>query len=272
MSMIIGALTRSCIFYPPLQTVPGEKFEVKVKGTPLYGQPPWWGWGSSDDEIYNYPNTATIMEGDSHAEQQALSLKKKKLTKKDALEMAQRRHSLGTFSVLSESKARIVTTRTSKTTYDPERDRAMKEREEFVVFQKKSALPSPGYSDQLSPVFENSTSRDWEKPISHSDNVERETSLAECDSSLENSPDDCSEGLSRPGSYEIPFIPDYDEIPERPVSQKSEKGKIGVQDNSQKSAVDKQNRVTRKKPVNKIKKRTTSSDASAKNGKTSSGK
>lgn len=244
-----------------------------VKGSPLYGQPPWWGWGSSDDEIYNYPNTATILDsGDSQAGQPALALKKKKLTKKDALEMAQRRHSIGTVSVLSESKARIVTTRTSKATYDPEQERAMKQREEFVVFQKKSALPSPGYSDQLSPVFENSTSRDWEMPNSHRENVQRDSSLAECDLSLENSPDDCSEEHSRPGSYEIPFIPDYDEIPERPVSQKSEKAKVGSQDDVRKSAAaDEQDKVTRKKLTSKIKKRTAVPDTSAKNGKTSSG-
>ena len=251
--------------------MPGEKFEMIVKGSPLYGQPPWWGWGSSDDEVYNYPNTATIVEGTSQGGQALSSLKKKKLTKKDALEMAQRRHSIGTVSVLSESKARIVTTRTSKTTYDPEQDKAMKQREEFVVFQKKSALPGPGYSDQLSPVFENSTSRDWEMPNSHSENAERDSSLAECDSSLENSPDDSSEGHSRP-SYEIPFIPDYGEIPERPVSQKSDKSKQATPDDVRKSVVDKQERITRKKPTSKIKKKVTASDGQARNGKISSGK
>ena len=251
--------------------MPAEKFEMIVKGSPLYGQPPWWGWGSSDDEIYNYPNTATIVEGTSQGGQEALSLKKKKLTKQEALEMAQRRHSIGTVSVLSESKARIVTTRTSKTTFDPEQDRAMKQREEFVVFQKKSALPSPGYSDQLSPVFENSTSRDWEMPNSHRENAERDSSRAECDSSLENSPDDSSELHPRP-AYEIPFVPDYDEIPERPVSQKSDRGKQATQDDVRKSAVEKQDRITRKKPTSKIKKKVTASDGTPKNGKTSSGK
>lgn len=252
-----------------LLTAPGEKLEMIVKGSPLYGQPPWWGWGSSDDEIYNYPNTATILEGgDSQAGQQALSLKKKKITKKDALEMAQRRHSIGTVSVLSESKARIVTTRTSNTTYDPEQERAMKQREEFVVFQKKSSLPSPGYSEQLSPVFENSTSKDWEMPSSHNDQAERDSS-----SSTENSPDDGSEGHTRLGSsYEIPFIPDYDEVPERPVSLKSDKGKIASQDAVRKSSAEKQDRVVRKKPTSKIKKRVTASDAPGKNGKLASSK
>lgn len=248
-------------------SVPNEKFEMLVKGSPLYGQPPWWGWGSSDDEVYNYPNTATILEGDNQPGQQGLALKKKKITKKDALEMAQRRHSVGTVSVLSESKARIVTTKTSKTTFDTEQEKAMKQREEFVVFQKKSTLPSPGYSDQLSPVFENSTSRDWEMPKSQSENA----SLVECDSSLENSTDDCSEGHPRLGSsYEIPFIPDYDEIPERPVSQKSDKGKMGSQNDVRKTTVDKQDRVTRKKPTSKLKKKNVGSDVPTKNGKTSS--
>ena len=183
--------------------------------------------------------------------------------------MAQRRHSVGTVSVLSESKARIVTTKTSKTTFDTEQEKAMKQREEFVVFQKKSTLPSPGYSDQLSPVFENSTSRDWEMPKSQSENA----SLVECDSSLENSTDDCSEGHPRLGSsYEIPFIPDYDEIPEQPVSQKSDKGKMGSQNDVRKTTVDKQDRVTRKKPTSKLKKKNDGSDVPTKNGKTSSGK
>ena len=241
-----------------------------MKGSPLYGQPPWWGWGSSDDEIYNYPNTATIREGaDTQAAgQQALSLKKKKLNKKDALEMAQRRHSIGTVSVLSESKARIVTTRTSNTTHDSEQERAMKQREEFVVFQKKSSLPSPGYGEQLSPVFENSTSRDWEIATSHSEQAERESS-----SSTENSPDDTSEGHSRLGSsYEIPFVPDYDEVPERPVSLKSDKGKTTSHDASRKSVAEKQDRVIRKKPSSKIKKRIASSDATGRSGKPASGK
>ncbi|XP_078349659.1 uncharacterized protein LOC144634544 isoform X2 [Oculina patagonica] len=249
-------------------SAPSEKLEMLVKGSPLYGQPPWWGWGSSDDEIYNYPNTATILEGgDSQtAGQQALSLKKKKITKKDALEMAQRRHSIGTVSVLSESKARIVTTRTSNTTYDPEQERAMKQREEFVVFQKKSSLPSPGYSEQLSPVFENSTSKDWEMPSARNEQAERDSS-----SSTENSPDDGSEGHSRLGSsYEIPFIPDYDEVPERPVSLKSDKGKIAPQDVARKGSAEKQDRVVRKKPTSKVKKRVTASDAPAKNGKLAS--
>lgn len=249
--------------------MPGEKLEMIMKGSPLYGQPPWWGWGSSDEEIYNYPNTATILEGgDTQTGQQALSLKKKKLNKKDALEMAQRRHSIGTVSVLSESKARIVTTRTSNTTYDPEQERAMKQREEFVMFQKKSSLPSPGYSEQLSPVFENSTSRDWEIPTSHNEQAERESS-----SSTENSPDDASEGHSRLGSsYEIPFIPDYDEVPERPVSLKSDKGKTTPHDAARKSSAEKQDRVIRKKPSNKIKKRIAASDATGRSGKPASGK
>ena len=250
--------------------MPGDKLEMIVKGSPLYGQPPWWGWGSSDDEIYNYPNTATILEGGDTqvGHQQALSLKKKKLNKKDALEMAQRRHSIGTVSVMSESKARIVTTRTSNTTYDPEQERAMKQREEFVVFQKKSSLPSPGYSEQLSPVFENSTSRDWEIPTSHNEQVERDSS-----SSTENSLDDGSEGHSRLGSsYEIPFIPDYDEVPERPVSLKSDKGKTPSHDPVRKSSAEKQDRVIRKKPTSKIKKRIATSDVTLKNGKAASGK
>ncbi|KAJ7370655.1 hypothetical protein OS493_030769 [Desmophyllum pertusum] len=59
-------------------------------------------------------------------------------------------------------------------------------------------------------------------PSSHNDQVERDS----C-SSTDNSLDDGSEGHSRLGSsYEIPFIPDYDEVPERPVSLKSDKGKI----------------------------------------------
>ena len=182
--------------------------------------------------------------------------------------MAQRRHSIGTVSVLSESKARIVTTRTSNTTYDPEQERAMKQREEFVMFQKKSSLPSPGYSEQLSPVFENSTSRDWEIPTSHNEQAERESS-----SSTENSPDDASEGHSRLGSsYEIPFIPDYDEVPERPVSLKSDKGKTTPHDAARKSSAEKQDRVIRKKPSNKIKKRIAASDATGRSGKPASGK
>lgn len=240
-----------------------------VKGSPLYGQPPWWGWGSSDEEIYNYPNTATILDGgDSQAGQQALAVKKKKLAKKDALEMAQRRHSIGTVSVLSESKARIVTTRTSNTPYNPEQERAMKQREEFVLYQKKSSLPSPGYSEQLSPVFENSTSKDWETPFSHNERAERDSS-----SCAENSPEDGSEGHSRPGScYEIPYIPDYDEVPERPVSLKSDKGKTAAQDGVRKGSAEKQDRVVRKKPTSKIKKRVITSDASTKNGKLASSK
>jgi len=242
-----------------------------MKGSPLYGQPPWWGWGSSDEEIYNYPNTATILkEGDSQAGQQALTLKKKKLNKKDALEMEQRRHSIGTVSVLSESKARIVTTRTSNTTYDPEQDRAMKQRDEFVVFQKKSSLPSPGYSEQLSPVFENSTSKDWEIPTSHNEKAEREST---CSSSAETSPDDTSDGRSRLGSsYEIPFIPDYGEVPERPVSLKSDKGKTAPIDAARKGSAEKQDRVVRKKPTSKIKKRIAASDATGRSGKPASGK
>lgn len=240
-----------------------------VKGSPLYGQPPWWGWGSSDDEIYNYPNTASILEADTQAGQKVVALKKKKLTKKDALEMAQRRHSIATTSVLSESKERIVATRTSKTTYEsPEQNKAMKEREEYVLFQKKSSLPYPEYSDQLSPVFENSTSRDWELPDSQSE----KSSLLECDSSQENSPDDCIEGHSRPGSsYEIPIIPDYEEIPERPVSQKSDKNKLRSQEDVRKSAAGKQDGAARKKVTSKVKKRILSADAPTKNGKTSSG-
>lgn len=249
--------------------MPGEKLEMIMKGSPLYGQPPWWGWGSSDDEVYNYPNTATILEGgDTQAGQQALSLKKKKLNKKDALEMAERRHSIGTVSVLSESKARIVTTRTSNTSYDPEQERAMKQREEFVVFQKKSSLPSPGYSEQLSPVFENSTSRDWEIATSHNDQAERGSS-----SSTDNSPDDTSEEHSRLGSsYEIPFVPDYDEVPERPVSLKSDKGNATSHDVARKNSAEKQDRVIRKKHTSKIKKRIAVSDTAGRNGKTTSGK
>lgn len=239
-----------------------------VKGSPLYGQPPWWGWGSSDDEIYNYPNTATLVEGEAKGVQQALSMRKKKLTKKDALEMTQRRHSIGTVSVLSESKARIVTTRTSNSTYVPEQ--LMNQRDEFRVHQKNSSLPSPGYSDQLSPVFENSTSRDWEMPNSHGEN-ERGSNLTEYDSSVENSADDSNDGHSRP-AYEIPFIPDYDEIPERPVSQKSNKGNQPTRDDVRSSAStgDKQDRTTRKKPISKIKNRTPGSEAVIKDGKTSS--
>lgn len=254
-----------------LETAPGpENFKMIVKGSPLYGQPPWWGWGSSDDEIYNYPNTATLLEGEAKGVQQALSMRKKKLTKKDALEMTQRRHSIGTVSVLSESKARIVTTRTSNSTYVP--DQLMNQRDEVRVHQKNSSLPSPGYSDQLSPVFENSTSRDWEMPNSHGEN-ERGSNLTEYDSSVENSADDSNDGHSRP-AYEIPFIPDYDEIPERPVSQKSNKGKQPTRDDVRSSAStgDKQDRTTRKKPISKIKKRTPGSEAVIKDGKTSSGK
>lgn len=240
--------------------MPGEKHDMIVKGSPLYGQPPWWGWGSSDDEIYNYPNTATVL--DTSDSQQALALKKKKLSKKDALEMAQRRHSIGTVSVLSESRARIVTTRTSK---NPEPERATKQREEFVVFQKKSSLPGPGYNEQLSPVFENSTSRDWEMPGSLNKPGERGSS-----SSPENSLDDGSETHSRLGSsYEIPYVPDYDEVPERPVSLKSDKGKVASQDVTRKGSAEKQDRIVRKKPTSKVKKRIVSTDAPAKNGKPS---
>lgn len=234
-----------------------------VKGSPLYGQPPWWGWGSSDDEIYNYPNTATILE--SGDDQQPLALRKKKLSKKDALEMAQRRHSIGTVSVLSESRARIVTTRTSK---NPELDKAMKQREEFVVFQKRSSLPGPGHNEQLSPVFENSTSRDWQLP-----NALHEPGELDSTSSVENSSGDGSEVLPRLGSsYEVPYIPDYDELPERPVSLKSDKGKIASPDASRKGSSEKQERIARKKPTSKVKKKIVSTDVPAKNGKALSGK
>lgn len=233
-----------------------------VKGSPLYGQPPWWGWGSSDDEIYNYPNTATILE--SGDDQQPLALRKKKLSKKDALEMAQRRHSIGTVSVLSESTARIVTTRTSK---NPELDKAMKQREEFVVFQKRSSLPGPGHNEQLSPVFENSTSRDWQLP-----NALHEPGELDSTSSVENSSGDGSEVHPRLGSsYEVPYIPDYDELPERPVSLKSDKGKIASQDASRKGSSEKQERIARKKPTSKVKKKIVSTDVPAKNGKALSG-
>lgn len=252
----------------PLSVSSGEKLKMMVKGSPLYGQPPWWGWGSSDDEIYNYPNTATIpTEGDSQTVpgQQALAVRRKKMTKKDALEMAQRRHSVGAVSVLSESKASIITTRTSKTTYHPEQDRTLKQPAEFGNYQKKASLASPEYSDQLSPVFENSTSRDWEMPNARSEKSEWSPGHAECDSSLENSPDDSSEGHSRPSSYEIPFIPGYGEIPERPVSQKSEKGILKAsQDDVHSSALDKQDRTSRKKLISKVKKRTGTPDVMAK--------
>lgn len=242
--------------------VPAEKHEMLVKGSPLYGQPPWWGWGSSDDEIYNYPNTATLLE--SGDDQQTLALRKKKLSKKNAVEMAQRRHSIGTVSVLSESRARIVTTRTSK---NPEKDQAMKQREEFVVFEKRSSLPGPGYNEQLSPVFENSTSRDWQMP-----NALNEPGKLDSTSTAESSPDDGSELHSRLGSsYEIPHIPDYDELPERPVSLKSDKGKVASQDATRKGSAEKQERIVRKKPTSKIKKKIVSMDVPAKSGKALSG-
>lgn len=250
-------------YFPFCYTVPAEKHDMLVKGSPLYGQPPWWGWGSSDDEIYNYPNTATILE--SGDDQQPLALRKKKLSKKDALEMAQRRHSIGTVSVLSESRARIVTTRTSK---NPELDKAMKQREEFVVFQKSSSLPGPGHNEQLSPVFENSTSRDWQLP-----NALHEPGELDSMSSVENSSGDGSEVHPRLGSsYEVPYIPDYDELPERPVSLKSDKGKIASPDASRKGSSEKQERIARKKPTSKVKKKIVSTDVPAKNGKALSGK
>lgn len=241
----------------PLSVPSGDKLKMMVKGSPLYGQPPWWGWGSSDEEIYSYPNTASIAaesEGQTVAGQQALAVRRKKLSTKEALEMTQRRDSLGTVSVMAESQASIITTRTSKTTYHPEQDRTNKQPGDSGKYQ--TSIPSPGYGDQLSPVFENSTSRDWETLRSRSENPE-------CDSSLENSPDDSSDGRS---AYEIPFVPDYDEIPERPVSQKSEKRRpLANQDDVRGSGLDKQDRTPRKKSINKVKKRIGSADALTKN-------
>lgn len=242
----------------------GDKLKMMVKGSPLYGQPPWWGWGSSDEEIYSYPNTATIAaesDGQTVAGQQALAVRRKKLSTKEALEMTQRRDSLGTVSVMAESQASIITTRTSKTTYHPEQDRTNKQPGDSGKYQ--TSIPSPGYGDQLSPVFENSTSRDWETLNSRGENPE-------CDSSLENSPDDSSDGRS---AYEIPFIPDYDEIPERPVSQKSEKRRpLANQDDVRGSGLDNQDRTPRKKPINKVKKRIGSVDAQTKNAGRTPGK
>ena len=251
----------------------GDKLKVMVKGSPLYGQPPWWGWGSSDEEIYSYPNAATVAaESDSQtvAGQQALAVRRKKLSKKEALEMTERRHSLGTVSVMSESQASIITTRTSKTMYHPEQDRTNKQPGDLGKYQ--TSIPCPGYSDQLSPVFENSTSRDWETFNSRGENPELSQKLAECDSSLEYSPDDSSDGHSR-SAYEIPFIPDYDEIPERPVSQKSEKGRPQAnQDDVRGSGLDKQDRTPKKKSINKVKKRIGTADALTKNAGRTPGK
>ena len=243
-----------------------------VKGSPLYGQPPWWGWGSSDDEVYSYPNTATILDSENHAlPQQALDVRRKKpLAKRDTIEMAQRRNITGSVSVLSESKAQIVTT--SQMTYDSGPERALKQRQECIVFQKETGVPRPSYGDQLSPVFENSTTMDWESPSSYKERIEQDATLRNFDSSADTSPDDASDEHWR-YSYEIPFIPDYDEVPERPVSQKRDRGKGTNRDSLGESTLeDKQDRLSRKKSCGKIKKKTVPLDISGKDGRAATGK
>lgn len=240
-----------------------------AKGSPLYGQPPWWGWGS-DDEVYTYPHTSSFTEGDENStgvtSQQTVLLRKKKLlTKKDSVELAQKRH---TVAVLSESKEQIYT-RTAEMLYETKCKKESGEQRECVVYGKNPALPIGTYNDQLSPVFEHCTSADWETAGS----VRQRDQLFGNDEGGTVVDDSSEEGslskLRNSLTYEIPIIPDYGEIPDKPVSEKRDRKVSDKREDSKISARNTEEGNSKRKVASRLKRRpgVEKSGRNAKSGK-----
>ena len=192
-----------------MSTVHGDRYDTIIKGSPLYGQPPWWGWGSSDEEVYSYPNTSTMVargEGglDVTTKHMVTLHKKKQLTKPKCEQNTQ---SVGSVSVVSKSKTARI-------------GRTVREQAEYVIVKRKSSLTSGKVSsDSLSPVSEHKSSPDWELVDSDQWQPGRELRLEEFGGRT-------IEQLKMSTSFEIPNVPEFKELPEKPVSVK--KTKTGI--------------------------------------------
>lgn len=168
----------------------------------MYGQPSWWGWESSDDEFYTYPNSATVVT-------QAGTLA---IPTQNCTVLQSRIH---------RNKARIEhSLRSGSGTKDgmfskrhDEDSEFLKERSQSLYSQSTVPLSRNGLKQLSHPVHNVPTFGAWE---------------AVPQGSFDEGPEDLGldgdEKLLRTSlSYHIPLMPEFGEIPEEPVSDKSGK-------------------------------------------------
>ena len=193
-------------------TAPGDCYNATVKRSPLYGQPPWWGWGSSDEEVYSYPNTSTVVSRDDRGgvrttEHTVILHNKDQLAKP---KYDRDTHTVGSVSMVSKSK----TARVGKT---------VREQAEYVIVRKKSSLSRKSLSNESSPISEINSSSDWEAVDSDQWQSGNELRLEDFDSRTD-------ENLKMVSSFELPELL---ELPEKPINVKRIKGARIINENFQ---------------------------------------
>ena len=173
--------------------------------------------------MYTYPHTSSLIEDaqaspDVPTSQHTVMLRKKRLlTKKEAVNVAHNSH---TVAVVSESREQIFT-RSSGPPLEARRTNG--NGSESVVYRGKAAIPLTSTESQLSPVFEQCTSGDWETVEAAR---RRERLLGNSGEAMKACSDEdgaAPNSFRNSLTYEIPFIPDFDEIPERPVNERAER-------------------------------------------------
>lgn len=212
-------------------TAHGDRYDTTVKGSPLYGQPPWWGWGSSDEEVYSYPNTSTIVAKGEQVSgvstQHTIMLHNNNQITKP--KHNQNMQAVGSVSMVSKSKTAQI-------------GKTVREQAEYVIVRKKSSMTRKNVSAKSSPVSRKGSSTDLEVVDSDQWQSGNELQLEDFESRT------ADENLKMPLSFDT--VPELTELPEKPVSVKRTKEK-GIGDehfHQKKNEINKKNKKVVSKP------------------------
>lgn len=152
-----------------------------MHGSKLYGQPSWWGWGSSDEEIYTYPNCATVVSQSGTTQCTVLQQR----IKRNKSNIEQHYTSL----------KKPATTKTTRTLTSP-----------------ATSVLTTRNVQEFSNIYNIPMFGAWES-VPHGSYVE----------GLEEDSLDNDSYYSKDSLSFIPIVPDFGELPEKPVSEKSRK-------------------------------------------------
>jgi hypothetical protein len=165
-----------------------------VKGSRLYGQPSWWGWESSDEEFYTYPNCATVV-----TQSGTLAIPSQHC---NTLQQRIQRNKAKLEQPITETSNKMFT-KTPEINKD-----FLKQNSHHSAYPQIGSLSSRELQQLAQPVYNVPAFGAWET-------VPRGRFVEGSEDS------DNDSNLKTSFSYHIPIVPEFGEIPEKPVSEKS---------------------------------------------------
>ncbi|XP_048585973.1 uncharacterized protein LOC5514974 isoform X2 [Nematostella vectensis] len=200
-------------------SVHGDQYESIVKGgTPLYGQPPWWRWGPGDDSLRGGTAVSLSDRGDSMASQHMVTMRPQRHN-----EDQYKRHTIGTVAVLEDSHERVLS--------------------QVTPWQNYHSLSSSPRRETIPARYDRPDKGAWEYAM-HREAMDDRGQFEDCDTEQKR-----QNGRQNRQSmaFEIPIIPEYGEIPEKPVSEKPTRLK-GSSKSDKNRAIIRSKTITKSRP------------------------